>query len=71
MLERCAEEWGAVVSVNEGRVAMGQDGWGHWERVSKDLVGVERELEERRRWWRVNASADVWDSISENPYGYW
>jgi hypothetical protein len=71
MLEECAEAWEVVVSMNEGRVAMGDDAQGHWDRLSGDLGSVERVLGERKRWWRLNASADMWDSISENPDGYW
>jgi len=29
-------------------------------------------LEENQRWWKVNGSADVWDSIVEDPHRrYW
>lgn len=71
MLAECAEEWEVEVSMNEGRLARGDRAQGHWDRLSRDLGGVEQVLEERKRWWRLNTSADVWDSISENQDGFW
>jgi hypothetical protein len=71
MLEECAEEREVLVSMNEGRVAMGDSAQGHWDRLSRDVASVERVLGERKRWWRFNASADVWDSISENTDRFW
>lgn len=70
LLEGCAEEWEAAVSVNEGRVAMGQDARGHWARIASDLPRVEAELREQHRWWKLQGLVDVWDTISENPYRF-
>lgn len=71
ILVECAEEWEVVVSVNEGRAAMGDSAQSHWDRLSGDLASVEEVLGEQKRWWRLNASADVWDNISENPDRFW
>jgi hypothetical protein len=67
ILEARAEEWEGVVSMNEGRLAMGHRASDYWERLSRDLLAVEGVLEEQKRWWKVAGSPDVWDSISEDP----
>lgn len=67
MLEARAEEWKGVVSMNEGRLAMGHRASDYWERLSRELLTVEGVLEEQKRWWKVAGSPDVWDSISEDP----
>ena len=71
LLEECAEDWEVAISMNEGRVAKGYDAQGYWDRLSRDLASVERVLGEQKRWWRFNASADLWDGISENPDRFW
>lgn len=71
LLQRYAEEWEAVVSVNEGRVAMGQTARGHWARITRDVPQVEDVLRGQRRWWELHGPADVWDRISENPYRFY
>jgi hypothetical protein len=71
LLEACAEDWEGVVSMSEGRLAMGHCAPHLWERLSGDLFNVEGVLGEQRRWWEVTGSTDVWDSISENPDRFW
>ena len=71
LLDACAEDWEGVVSMNEGRLAMRNRASRHWERLSRDLFGVKGTLEKRKRWWKVNGSDDVWDSISEDPDRFW
>jgi hypothetical protein len=66
-LDARAEDWEAVVSMNEGRLAMGQRATGHWERLSRDLCSVKGVLEGQQGWWKLNEFADVWDSIVEDP----
>lgn len=71
LLAGCAEGWVVLVSVNEGRLAMGQDAQGHWKRLEGDLCEVRRVLEENKRWWKVTDPADVWDSISEDGFRFY
>jgi hypothetical protein len=66
-LDARAENWEAVISMNEGRLAMGQRATGHWERLSRDLCSVKGVLEGKQGWWKLNQFADVWDSIVEDP----
>jgi len=66
LLEARAGDWEAVVSMNEGRLAMRDRAPDLWKRLSRDLNSVRRVLEENKRWWNINGSADVWASIVEN-----
>ena len=72
VLDARAEDWEAVISMSEGRLSMKDRAQDHWERLSRDLCSVRGVLEENQRWWKVNGSADVWDSIVEDPHRrYW
>jgi hypothetical protein len=71
LLDARAEDWEAVVSMSEGRLSMKDRAPDHWERLSEDLCSVREVLEENQRWWKINGSVDVWDSIVEDPHRYY
>jgi hypothetical protein len=72
LLDLCADDWEVTVSMNEGRIAMGQTARGHWGRLSGDFQGVESTLKKEMPWWSGVQAVDVWESIQERRQGgYW
>jgi hypothetical protein len=71
LLDMCADEWEATVSMNKGCTAMRENAEGHWKRLSRDLQGVEDMLEGERLLWSGVKAADVWHSMQERLYWAW